>query len=193
MWELRKIYQFYFKFRRVKIYFIFKNLKMSITKNVKLGLKSIRNPKKWKKNVNKLLRNGGKEYLSITKKIVPEKIFTPVENCCKNSVCGYKIPVDLQKLVFKRFWGYKDYNLQNVFLESLLKFSESKKINGKHHNRLVNWNHLFPTQEKYENVCLKFLKNVIQVSERRISTVKKKYCSKKISVIWLENMNTLKN
>ena len=143
--------------------------------------------------MNKKLRNSGLPYVTRSEKIVSRKIFSPVETCCKFSICANKTPVDLQKLVFDRFWGYQNYDFQNVFLESLLKFSESKTVNGKHHNRLVKWQHFFPTREKYDSVCLKFLIKVLQISEKRIRTVKKKYCSTKIFVICQENMNTLKN
>ena len=171
--KIRKIHQFYLRVQGVKIYSVYKNLKM-ITPNTKSGRKRKRNPNNWQKNIKKRKRNSGSEYISTSGKIVAKKLFYPVENCCKNSVCVNKVHANLQKLIFDKFWGYQDYNLQNVFLESLLILDESKKINGQICHRLAKWQHLFPTGKKYENVCFKFLKSVLMVSEKKIKTVKKK-------------------
>ena len=65
------------------------------------GRKRVRNEEEWQKNVRKRRWNAGEEYLNVTGRRVPAKVFDPSNDCCEPRAkarpkCTYKpstIPV----------------------------------------------------------------------------------------------------
>ena len=128
----------------------------------------------WERNIRKIARNSGKEYISTSGQIVEEKIFQEVVFCCSRKLCFMKIEVSEQGKFFKEFWFLGNYNLQNYFLKHLLKYKESKNINPIHKYRLYNWSYFFPMSDVNEKICRQFFLSVLQVSAMRIRTIREK-------------------
>ena len=194
MWKLNSFRQFCFKLA-VRIFSIFFDKKMlAIVPSENSGRKRKRTPENWKNNLIKLFRNLGLEYISKSGKVVPEKIFRPVRECCIWKKCGEKISVNLQESYFLEFWGFGNYFVQNAFLRNLYTFREAKEVNAVHHYRLKIYDYYFPLEDKYESVCQKFYLNVIQISEKRLfGFFVKKLRTNKVWTIYRECMCTQKN
>lgn len=147
----------------------------------------LNNSKKWEKNVKKVLRNSGKEYvtykftdkLKLDPKLVCEKVFKVVTQCCSKIKCYDKISIQQQKFSFDEFWGFGDYDNQNIYLKAMMRCKESETIKGISKLRLTQWSYLLPTDDSFTPVCREFLLNLFNIGVKRLRTIQNKMKFKK--------------
>lgn len=141
--------------------------------------RSLNDPKKCAKNVKKKLRNSGEEYYFQSSdkselKLVPEKVLKIVTECCRKTKCYSKISIQQQQFSFEEFWGFGDYDKQNIYLKSMMRCKESKNIKGKSQNRLTQWFYFLSTVDTSTAVCREFLLNLFNISVKRLRTIQDK-------------------
>lgn len=92
----------------------------------------------WKRNVTKVLRAKGQEYVSLRNKFVKKRVTGPP---CKCKLKCFKIVTDEQKLMLLNiFNGIGDKEMQDTFLSGLIEIKNIVKrrpINNKKPNRSV--------------------------------------------------------
>lgn len=116
----------------------------------------------------------GKLYESRSGKVIEEKIFEEVTSCCKKE-CFKKIEVTEQRKAHGNYWGFADYQCQNVYLSMVLKKSSPLTTIGNLQKQSPQqWNYALPTESASIIVCEQFLNNVLNINEGRIKTVQKK-------------------
>ncbi len=90
------------------------------------GRKRSRNEDKWKKNVRKIKRNIGEDYVNSNDILALGKSFNPINDCCKRSNCWEKFNNEEQEEIFDYFWNIGDYNKQNYWIANLMKRENTK-------------------------------------------------------------------
>lgn len=135
------------------------------------------NEKFWKKNVRKTKKLRGESYSSaITGKIIPCKTFVPIVCKCIKK-CHNFIRELNQKEIFTKFYELDSYDLQTAFLFGLIKVVGKKRTYTKNvdtSRRNFSREYYLPVNDgKEEIVCKSFFKQVLLVSDGRITIVVK--------------------
>ncbi|XP_033218330.1 uncharacterized protein LOC117173797 [Belonocnema kinseyi] len=115
----------------------------------------------------------GKEYVSTSKKLVSERHFVPVQNCCKQK-CFLKISTFAQSKFHDQFWNLGDYNKQNFFLSALMKCKNPLRVNATEVPCLILWTYYFSTDQKNVAACKQFLSKILNMGKGRLECVQKK-------------------
>ncbi|XP_043483482.1 uncharacterized protein LOC122511964 [Leptopilina heterotoma] len=144
--------------------FIFRKKSEIVTK----GRKRKRDESSWLKNVNRMKRNEGLEYVSSSGKLVPEKQLEYVESCCTKKCHSY-IQESEQVESFSQFYKCGNYNSQNLILSGLM-----KRLTFSATNKMTRWEYSFHSLFQKRIVCQQFLCNVFQIKQGRFTTIKKK-------------------
>ena len=173
--------QFFENFSRVNL-FIYKFFIINMnsdTENstVVKGRKRVVNFDNWASNIRKQARNSGKEYVTTSGILKEEKIFQEVVFCCKRKLCYCKIEIQEQEKFFDEFWFLGNYGLQNYYLKHLLKYRSAEKVNAVRRFRLLIWKYFFPKSDVNEEVCLKFMLSLLQISQKRMTNIQNKIVS----------------
>lgn len=82
---------------------------------VLLTKKRTRNPDNWKRNIKKLAKNKGEEYVSESGSIVKSKVLkAPCVNCRYS--CSSNISLEIREKIRTKFWEMGDKNRQREFI-----------------------------------------------------------------------------
>ena len=125
----------------------------------KLTRKTQRNPKSWKKNIRKHLRDAGKSYISPRNKLVPAKQVVSFKDCavaCKFN-CGDQLS-DERRGIFNHYSSL-DKNGKTAFIASTTRAISTKRPDKKIENtrRLESMEYFFFVGGKSIRVCKPFL------------------------------------
>lgn len=132
------------------------------------------NHKPTKDECRKTNRNRGKCYTNRRGSRVPAKIFTCVENCCKNK-CHVQVPVNEQLAIFNKFWTFGEKQIQDAFLSTCLQKMTLKTISCVRLKRRSHiWHYNFLVDGQKRSVCQTFFINVLSITQNRLRTVQKK-------------------
>lgn len=142
--------------------------------------KRVRQPSKWKKNIRKLKRAKGEEYVNTKGNTVPSKNINTDIPCKCAQKCHDKINAAQQKELFDRFYAMESFDLQSSYLFSLVKVLPKKRSSiptdrqqteSRRSNTRV---YSVPNSEGLSTtVCKEFFKKIFAVSDGRISRVLK--------------------
>lgn len=126
----------------------------------------------WKVNKCKKLRNSGQCYISRkTKREVPAR---SIDQQCKCSrKCFEQIGMNVVQVIFSNFWGLSDYNLQNSYLLSLLKWDNCKvsKIVNRPSRKLRTISYFVKVNGEAVSVCRSAFISIHGITEKRVRVV----------------------
>lgn len=98
--------------------------KQNVTEKKK-GKKRVRNEKNWKRNVMKIKKAKGEEYINTKKTKIPKKKTGPNCNCQKG--CFNKINDEQKQNILRQFYDVGDKNKQDIYLGGLISVSNVKR------------------------------------------------------------------
>ena len=131
------------------------------------------NKSKWKVSVSKKKRNLGEEYVSVKTKqaIKARTIGAP----CKCG-CFEKIGMDKIQTIFNEFWKIGDYEIQNAYLNNLMKSVDVKRsrVKNRPSRRLRSVEYRVIYHDVSYSVCALAFRNIHGLTERRLRTVRDK-------------------
>ncbi|CAH0550293.1 unnamed protein product [Brassicogethes aeneus] len=140
----------------------------------------VKQPRKNKRKIAKVLKNSGKEYVSVkTKKTIPERKLGPACNaewCKKGGRECRKFSEEIRQAIFSDFYNLADLQLQREFI---VRFVEQtpKKSNTKpddNSRRTYTKTFFLPCNGERSKVCRKMFINTLDIGEKRLrNTVKK--------------------
>ena len=128
------------------------------------GRKRVRHVELWKRNIRKRLRNSGKEYIGVNKKVKRAKLFMPT-NCSCRFKCSEHIPENVQESTFLSFWKLGSFELQTGFVLSCAVASGPKRP-SKHAQKHKQCSHSFTLNG--HRVCRYFFRRTLGISEGRL-------------------------
>lgn len=142
--------------------------------NEKKGKKRKRDPKAWKKNKRKVLRDSGKQYVSSRGKIVQERKMGPPCKCRLN--CTTRVPENARKILFKEYWVLGSFQRQRDFLATCVELLQVQyrriTINSTPKPpRKPNSSFFFLQNGNKIRVCKSFLMSTLGIKERSVRTV----------------------
>ena len=90
-----------------------------------LKRKRERKPETWKCNVRKAAHEAGKEYISIRKKVVPEKRIKTLKDCKNNCLfkCQTKITENERNNTFNKYYTLSEHGKRLFILSTTRKFN----------------------------------------------------------------------
>lgn len=149
-----------------------------LQEGVKKGAKYIqRTPDKWKQNIAKKQRQCGENYKSkSTGKEVQGKLFKKISTCCINK-CFASFSNNDQKKLFDRFWKGQSRESQGVFLSGCMSAhvaARQRRILEPKVLREHIWEYHLKKEIERVKVCRTFLKDLFQVSVKRIRLIQQK-------------------
>lgn len=151
-----------------------------LVNSTKKGIKRKKCPKKWKRNIQKPMRNTGKMYKMHTKEDrnrAERKIKPPCDKKCRLK-CSQKFNEEERKNIFALFWELDDVGKQRQFIAHSMKRIKPLYIyvrtKGNRVRRRLNNAFYFYSNNKKIRVCKLFFKNTLDINDRPISTVLKK-------------------
>lgn len=151
-----------------------------VTSPLKKGRKRQRNEDKWKRNIDKKLRNKGQLYEShcASKKMRKERqMKSPCKETCKLK-CSSKFNDENRKELFSGFWELGDIERQRQFISNSMQTIQPKyryiRQGGIRSPRNNNNAFYFILKEQKVRVCKLFFKNTLDINDRPIRTVLEK-------------------
>ena len=146
----------------------------------KLTRKTQRNPKSWKKNIRKHLRDAGKSYISSRNKLVPAKQVVSFKDCavaCKFN-CGDQLS-DERRGIFNHYYSL-DKNGKTAFIASTTRAISTKRPDKKIENtrRLKSMEYFFFVGGKSIRVCKPFYLGTLSISQQKVNYIYKNVVSK---------------
>lgn len=163
---------------------------LGITSPLKKGRERQINEDKWKRNIDKKLRNKGQLYEShcASKKLRKERqMKSPCKETCKRK-CSSKFNDENRKELFSGLWELSDIERQRQYISNSMQIIQPKdryiRQGGTRSPRNNNNAFYFILKEQKVRVCKLFFKNTLDINDRPIRTVLEK--QNKISNILLE-------
>ena len=133
-----------------------------------------RDESNWARNVSKKLRNMGMEYKTKKNVTVKAKTRQPINKCCKK-LCYQKICEEKQNNIFSNYYKLGNFDLQTSYLCELISVIHKKRSYSQTENdsRRSNTRYfqLPDLLGRSKVVCKEFFKNVLQISDGRISRI----------------------
>lgn len=124
----------------------------------------------WERNIRKKHRLTGESYVTAKGKVMPEKVFSVIENCNCRFKCHKNIPSVQQKDLFKEYYRLGDSCRQKAFLSTLVlekpilrKRKRNPDKTGKEKNK-SRFYFLPDSEREKHRVCLNFFCKVFQIS-----------------------------
>lgn len=128
--------------------------------------KKKRNPNQWKRNIRKSLKTQGKEYTSVTGKVMDAKKVLP-HNCQKcRFKCADKFTEEDRQEIFTLYYNLGSYERQRQYICEMVKRSSPIR-KGKEKKSFSQKFHL-PKGEKMERVCRDFFSKTLDVKRKTI-------------------------
>lgn len=141
------------------------------------GRKRIPNPKNWKQNKVKRLRNQGKSYISMSKtrkNITARCLKIPCTTQCRLK-CTEKINDAERYELFDQFWQLGDLNKQRAFINSsMVEVHPKYKYTNTQTPRRPNKAYYLTVDSKKIRVCKMFFKSTLDITDRMIYTIQTK-------------------
>lgn len=142
--------------------------------NKRIGKKRLLNESLWKRNVNKVKRQSGKEYKSNTNKAVPKKKFCKLTKCCPKQ-CFQNVSTINQKQLFHNYYALSDHSKQSLFLNNCMIQQDIKSHKTDRKKDIsVLWEYNLPLSNQRLKVCRKLILSLFQISEKRVRCVQNK-------------------
>lgn len=135
-----------------------------------LTKKRTRNPDNWKRNIKKLAKNKGEEYVSESGSIVKSKVLkAPCVNCRYS--CSSNISLEIREKIRTKFWEMGDKNRQREFV-----VRHAVQVQPKNVKKMLNSNRKLNNMAYYleaeeigkVRVCKKMFKATLVVSDKMI-------------------------
>ncbi|XP_045506089.1 uncharacterized protein LOC123702390 isoform X2 [Colias croceus] len=126
-----------------------------------------------KNKVRKQLRNSGKQYVSITGKVVAEKsmkdnLCTP-ENC--HNEC-YKIGSEKRQAIFNHYWSLSTERRRDWLVGNAKRTTiKRKRIKEDQSRRQYTFDYFINEGEGKRKVCLKFLLNTLDIKQKYLYNI----------------------
>lgn len=89
--------------------------------------KRVRRENMWKKNINKRLRNSGKQYFTIKGQMREVKAVQPLNNHMCRYACSAFTEEERQD-IFEKYWQLNSWNLQSSFLTGCMEPFTPKRV-----------------------------------------------------------------
>lgn len=135
--------------------------------NANNSLKRKCDPLNWKKNVKKMKRQSGQEYINTAGKKVPKR---ELKNSCTNCTlkCGNHIPEDERMKIFEYFWMLTDAEKSSFYANHIkeLPCKSGKKTSRRKFFREYS----LPSKGICYRVCAVFFLNTLDISIKRIQS-----------------------
>lgn len=139
--------------------------------DIKTGRKRKNTPSKWVKNIAKLRRNSGKEYVSVKtrRRVTSREIGAP----CRDG-CFDKVSLPVVRTLFSDFWALASYDAQTAYIQKLV-----QKVNVKRHRptktpenpgkaREFNLSYSVVYQDKTFPVCCAGFTSIFGITKNRV-------------------------
>lgn len=156
------------------------NITLSTNHNVEeiakpLTRKRLRNESNWGKNIQKKLKNEGKEYVRKSNlKVVPaKKVGIPCGEKCRLK-CANKLTLEQRSVIHNQYWKIGDINRQREFIMSQISPIIPKYRSRLDSNRSLNYSYKFEIDDKSVRVCKPMFMSTLDISSRVIFTATKK-------------------
>jgi len=141
---------------------------------VVLTKKRTRNPDNWKRNIKKLAKNKGEEYVSESGSIVKSKVLkAPCEAPCVNCrySCSSNISLEIREKIRTKFWEMGDKNRQREFI-----VRHAVQVSPKNIKKMLNSNRKLNNMAYYleaeeidkVRVCKKMFEAALVISDKII-------------------------
>ncbi|CAG4958976.1 unnamed protein product [Parnassius apollo] len=146
--------------------------------NKKLTRKRQRNPKAWKKNKKKCLKNSGIAYTTEKGKLVNAKQLKPGCGDKCRLKCTFKINEQQRLVIFKNFWILGDSNRQRDFVKNAMKEVKPKySLHNAQSKRSINAAYHLTVDGIIIRVCKKFFMHTLDIGHSFRTTACKKTTS----------------
>lgn len=144
-------------------------------KSKKLTRKRLSQPDTWKKNMKKIKRNLGEEYINAAKKkIEKRKMKEPCKEKCRLK-CFSKFTENQRRSIFETYWQLGSLDKQRHFIDKHISNISPQYRNTKPgSNRSKNLKYTFEIGDQLIQICKTFFKNTLDINNRTIFTVTKK-------------------
>jgi len=156
------------------------NTTLSINHNVEeiaqpLMRKRLRNESNWGKNIQKKLKNEGKEYVrkSNLKVMQAKKVGVPCGVKCRLK-CANKLTLEQRSVIHNQYWKIGDINRQREFIMRQISPIIPKNRSRLFSNRSLNYSYKFEVDDKSGQVCKPMFMSTLDISSRVIFTATKK-------------------
>nr|CAI5860787.1 unnamed protein product [Callosobruchus analis] len=140
--------------------------------NPKTNVKKRRsNPLKWKKNLRKMKKYGGEEYVSVSGKVVEKKIM--------KAPCNEKISTENRQHINSNFWNANlTNNLKRQFLASCIEEQPVQRIRvrtgAREGKRTCSLKYFINVNGQRINVCRTYFLNTLNISQTSVRVALKK-------------------
>lgn len=140
-----------------------------------LKRKRVRKPETWKCNVRKAAHEAGKEYISIRKKVVPEKRIKTPKDCRNNCLfkCQNKITEDERKIIFNKYYTLNEHGKRLFILSTTNKFNVERHRKNKtdaNSRRKQSFAYHFQIGSNRIQVCKVFYLGTLAISQTPVYT-----------------------
>ncbi|XP_022204640.2 uncharacterized protein LOC111061255 [Nilaparvata lugens] len=138
----------------------------------KRGKRRYKDESKWKRNERKRLRNSGKQYHNVSKKLIPEKQFNENMDCTCKVECSTLIDTEHRRKLFKSFYSMGNFDMQTSYICSLIKVSPKQRTYTKNDSNKRNYTRMYylPNQNGIEiKVCKTLFKATFAISDGRLT------------------------
>lgn len=135
-------------------------------------------PKKKTRKTNKVkerkqLRNSGKQYVSMTGKVVSEKSMK--DNSCTPENCHnecYKIGTDKRQAIFNHYWSLSTERRRDWLVENAKKMTiRRKRIKDDQSRRQHTFEYFINEGEEKRKVCLRFLLSTLDIKQKYLYNI----------------------
>ena len=143
-------------------------------KTVNRGRKRKKNQSLSERAARKLRRQSGKRYKNRSEKIIPEKTFKYIEDCCQLH-CNQKLTRDDQKHLFTNFYMTSNEE-QDTYLGGCLSLmnAATQKTGDIQRNRENIWKYCIKVDGSPVFVCRKLCLSLLQITEKRLHIIQAK-------------------
>ena len=144
-----------------------------------LKRKRERKPETWKCNVRKAAHEAGKEYISIRKKVVPEKRIKTLKDCKNNCLfkCQTKITENERNNIFNKYYTLSEHGKRLFILSTTRKFNIERHRKNKtdaNSRRKQSFVYTFQIGSNQIPVCKVFYLTTLAISQTPVYTAHNK-------------------
>lgn len=131
--------------------------------------KRVSNPQSWQKNVRKLCRQSGQDYVSSRGKNVPAKSVKTKKDCLKSCKfgCAHIISEDLRKCIHKKYYEL-DQNQKYSFILETSEKTAKKRSTCNSDRKKFTYIFYFNVKGSYKKVCKPFYLSTLDISQKTV-------------------------
>lgn len=142
------------------------------------GKKRVRNEKNWKKNIRKMNRLSGKEYVNTKNVVTNEKSMKPPCHDKCRLKCSQRFTEEQRLKIHSEYWNAeRSWDSKRQFVHSCIKTKpvvRQRKRDGTRRNKTESHTFIFNCNNKEEVICKTFFLNTLSISETFMRVALKK-------------------